>query len=120
MIYVYTKKIENGFSIVFETNMYTDKNKIETYLDDDEHFWLILSRNGKINYGTCDECGEENIKISDHKRSYDFIVKKRYVRVNKNENIKWGEQYENIKKAIENEKKYYYHWWMWCWKILYD
>ena len=41
------KKIENGFNIVFETNMYTDKNKIETYLDDDEHFWLILSHNVK-------------------------------------------------------------------------
>ena len=26
-------------------------------------------------YGTCDECGEENIKISDHKCSYDFIIK---------------------------------------------
>ena len=36
------KKIENGFNIVFETNMYTDKNKIVTYLDNDEHFWLIL------------------------------------------------------------------------------
>ena len=41
------KKIENGFNIVFETNMYTDKNKIETYLDNDEHFWLILSHNVK-------------------------------------------------------------------------
>ena len=41
------KKIENGFNIVFETNVNTDKNKIETYLDDDEHFWLILSRNIK-------------------------------------------------------------------------
>jgi len=69
------KKIENGFNIVFETNMYTNKNKIETYLDNDEHFWLILSHNVTKNYGTCDECGEENIKISDHKCSYDFIVK---------------------------------------------
>ena len=25
--------------------MYTDKNKIETYLDNDEHFRLILSHN---------------------------------------------------------------------------
>ena len=25
--------------------MYTDKNKMETYLDNDEHFWLILSHN---------------------------------------------------------------------------
>ena len=41
------KKIENGFNIVFETNMYTNKNKIETYLDNDEHFWLILSHNVK-------------------------------------------------------------------------
>ena len=37
--------------------MYTDKNKIETYLDNDEHFWLILSHNIKKNYGTCGECG---------------------------------------------------------------
>ena len=41
------KKIENGFNIAFETNMYTDKNKIETYLDNDEHFWLMLSHNVK-------------------------------------------------------------------------
>ena len=58
--------------------MNTDKNKIETYLDDDEHFWLILCHNVKKNYGTCVECGEENIKISDHKCSDDFIIKKRY------------------------------------------
>ena len=41
------KQIDNGFNIVFETNMFTDKNKIETYLDNDEHFWLILSHNVK-------------------------------------------------------------------------
>ena len=41
------KKNEDGFKIVFETNMYTDKNKIETYLDNDEHFWLMLSHNVK-------------------------------------------------------------------------
>ena len=27
--------------------MYTDKNKIETYLDNDEHSWLMLSHNVK-------------------------------------------------------------------------
>ena len=27
--------------------MYPDKNKIETYLDDDEYFWLTLSHNVK-------------------------------------------------------------------------
>ena len=69
------KKIENGFNIVFETNMYTDKNKIKTYLDDDEHFWLILSHNIEKKYGTCDKCREEKIKISDHKCRYDFIIK---------------------------------------------
>ena len=100
--------------------MYTDKNKIETYLDNDEHFWLILSHNVNKNYGTCDECGEENIKISDHKCSYDFIIKKRYESINKNENIKWDDQYKNVVDAIKNEKKYYYYWWGWCWKILYD
>ena len=84
--------------------MYTDKNKIETYLDDDEHFWLILSHNVKKNYGTCDECGEENIKISDHKCSYHFIIKKRYESINKNENIKWDDQYKNVVDAIKNEK----------------
>ena len=114
------KKIENGFNIVFETNMYTDKTKIETYLDNDEHFWLILSHNVKKNYGTCDECGEENTKISDHKCSYDFIIKKRYESINKNENIKWDDQYKNVVVAIKNEKKCYYYWWRWCWKILYD
>ena len=41
------KKIENSFNTVIETDMYTDKNKIETYLDDDEHFWIILSHNVK-------------------------------------------------------------------------
>ena len=39
------KKIENGFNIVFETNMYTDKNKIETYFDNYEQFLLISSHN---------------------------------------------------------------------------
>ena len=73
-------------------------------MDDDEHFWLILSHNVKKNYVTCDECGEENIKISDHKCSYDFIIKKRYESINKNENIKWDDQYENVVKATENEK----------------
>ena len=46
----------------------------------------------------------KNIKISDHKCSYDFIIKKRYESINKNENIKWDEQYKNVKNAIENEK----------------
>ena len=100
--------------------IYTYKNKIETYLDDDEHFWLILSHNVKKNYGTYDAWGEENIKISDHKCSYDFIIKKRYENINKNENIKWDDQYKNVIKAIEKEKNYYYHWWRWSWKILYD
>ena len=54
--------------------------------------------------GICDECGEENIKISDHKCSYDFIIKKRYGSIIKNENIKWDDQYKNIIKAIENGK----------------
>ena len=55
--------------------MWDDKNIIETYLDNDEHFWLMLSHNGKKNYGTCDECGEENIRFSDRKCSFDFIIK---------------------------------------------
>ena len=41
------KQIDNGFNIVFGTSMFTDKNKIETYLDNDEHFWLMLSHNVK-------------------------------------------------------------------------
>ena len=52
MIYVYTKKIEDGFKIVFETNMVSDENKIETLLFDernnnDDDYWLILSHNVK-------------------------------------------------------------------------
>ena len=52
IIYVYTKKIEDSFKIVFETNMVTNKNKIETSLFDernnnDDHYWLILSHNIK-------------------------------------------------------------------------
>ena len=82
--------------------MYTDKNKIETYLDNDEHFWLILSHNVK-KYGTCDGCGEENINISEHKCSYAFIIKKRYESINKNETITWDEQYDNVDNAIKME-----------------
>ena len=73
-------------------------------MDDDEHFWLILSHNVNKNYGTCDECGEENNKTSDHKCSYDFIIKKLYESINNNENTKWDAQYENVKKANENGK----------------
>ena len=40
--------------------------------------------------------------------------------MNKNENVKWDDQYKNIIKATESEKEYYYQWWRWCWKILYD
>jgi hypothetical protein len=67
------KKIEDGFEIIFETNDF-DKPKIETLLIEN-HYWLVLSHNIKKNYGTCVECGEENIKISDHKCDYDLIVK---------------------------------------------
>ena len=104
------KQIDNGFNIVFETNIFTDKNKIETYLDNDENFWLILSHNVKKNYGTCDECGEENINISEHKCSYDFIIKKRYECINKNETKTWDDQHESVDNAIKNGKKYYYYW----------
>ena len=41
------KQIDNGFNTVFETNIFTDKDKIETYLDDDEHFSLLSSHNVK-------------------------------------------------------------------------
>ena len=46
------KKIEDGFKIVFETNMFSDKKQIETLLFDernnnDDHYWLILSHNVK-------------------------------------------------------------------------
>ena len=54
ILYVYTKKIEDSFKIVFETNMVIDKNKIETLLFDernnnDDHYWLILSHSNKKN-----------------------------------------------------------------------
>ena len=103
------KKIEDGFKIVFETNMFSDKKQIETLLFDernnnDDHYWLILSHNVKKNHGTCDECGEENINISEHKCSYDFIIKKRYESINKNETITWDKQYENVDNAIKNGK----------------
>ena len=41
-----------------------------------DYYWLILSHNIEKNYGVCDECREENINISEHKCSYDFIIKK--------------------------------------------
>ena len=56
------------------------------------------------NYGACDECGEENITINKHKCSYDFIIKKRYESINKNETITWDEQYENVDGAIKYGK----------------
>ena len=53
------KRIEDGFKIVFETNMFTNKNKIETLLFDernnnDDHYWLVLSHDIKwIIVGDC-------------------------------------------------------------------
>ena len=75
-----------------------------TYLEDVEHFWLILSHNVKKIYGACDECGEENINITEHKCSHGFIIKKRYESINENENIKWDDQYKNVDDAIKNGK----------------
>jgi hypothetical protein len=96
------KKIEDGFEIIFETNDF-DKPKIETLLFEN-HYWLVLSHNIKKNYGTCDECGEENIKTSDHKCDYDLIVKKRFELVKNNENIKWDDHFKNVIDAVESEK----------------
>ena len=33
-----------------------------------------------------------------------LLEKKRYESINKNETITWNEQYDNVEKAIENEK----------------